>query len=113
GDSGCSLLTGRDAHIIHRYGGAPGPTEVGQDARESVAVEKQKRRTAMVRPEEVDGFSEGCFPPAGLLALRLARCPSFRVTSMLCCTSRARSLVHADERLRVPVREKSGSGLKR
>jgi hypothetical protein len=46
-----------------------------------------------------------CFP-----FLR-ARFSSFRINSVLCSSSLARSSVDADDRLPVPVFEKSGSGL--
>ena len=68
---------------------------------------------AMIGAEVVERFSERQGLEAEGFPLCCARCSSFRVNSMLCSTSFARSSVDADDRLPTPVFDKSGSGLKR
>ena len=87
--------------------------EFPPDCGKRVAVEEKKRGLAMKLTETIQRLSESqdlrpdCFP------LLRARTSSFRVNSMLCSTSFARSSIDADDRLPVPVFDKSGSGLKR
>ena len=64
-------------------------------------------------PQLVVDFGKGQVLVPDFLPAFRTRCSSFRVSSMLCSTSCARSLVDAGDRLPVPVFEKSGSGLKR
>jgi hypothetical protein len=77
------------------------------------SIEEKKRGAAMLlfqvveRVEKSQGERSLRFP-----AFR-ARLMRFRVKSMLCSTSFARSPVDADDRLPTPVFDKSGSGLKR
>ena len=63
--------------------------------------------------EIVNRFSEGQGLEAEAFLVRCARFSSFRVSSMLCATSFARSSVDVDDKLPIPVFEKLGSGLKR
>jgi hypothetical protein len=81
------------------------------DGGKSISVEEKKRRAAVVSAKTVERFVQRqCFD-AELFPVRCARCSSFRVNSMLCATSFARSSVDADDSEPVPVFEKSGSGL--
>ncbi len=67
----------------------------------------------MVRAEPIQGIDQAAFLDLILVPARLARWTSFRAKAVLRRTSFAHSLVDADDRLPVPVLEKSGSGLKR
>jgi hypothetical protein len=77
------------------------------------AVEEKERSTAMKPAQTIQCFDEGQDLWSERFPVLRARASSFRVNSMLCSTSLARSSVHADDRLPVPVFDKSGSGLKR
>ena len=85
--------------------------EFASDGGKSVSVEEEKRRAAMIGAETVEGFCERQRFEAEFFPVRCARCSSFRVNSMLCATSFARSSIDADDSEPVPVFEKSGSGL--
>src|SRR5712671_1378994 len=78
-----------------------------------VAIEKQKGRLAMEAAELIEAFCERQDLELEGLPVCRARASSFRVNSMLCSTSFARSSIDADDRLPVPVLEKLGSGWKR
>jgi hypothetical protein len=81
------------------------------DVGEGVAVEEKERRAAMAGPQVVEGFAEGGFyePPFVPISADCRKALSIR--SVLRSTSFAHSSVVADDRLPVPVCEKSGSGL--
>ena len=87
--------------------------EFTTNRRKGVAIEEQKGRETMTPLQEVERFAE-C-DNAGTLGFPFccARRRSLRVKSVLRATSLARSSVDADDRLPVPVFDKSGSGLKR
>lgn len=68
---------------------------------------------AMKGAELVERFGERQRLAAERFPFRRARRSSFRVNSMLCASSFARSSVDADDSDPVPVFEKFGSGLKR
>ena len=77
----------------------------------SVAVEEKKRRATVKSAEAVESFAKRQRFEAEFFPVCRARRSSFRVNSMLCATSFARSSVDADDSDPVPVLEKSGSGL--
>ena len=83
------------------------------DRGKRVAVEEQEGCPAMEGAELLDTFCERQCLGSERFPVFCARASSFRVNSMLCSTSFARSSVDADDRLPVPVVEKLGSGLKR
>jgi len=85
--------------------------EFAPDGGKGVSIEEQKRRAAMIGAEAVERFAKRQRFAAELFQVRCARRSSFRVNSMLCATSFARSSVGADDSEPVPVFEKSGSGL--
>jgi hypothetical protein len=90
-----------------------GQSQFPSDGGERVAIEKQKGRLAMEAAELIEAFCERQDLELEGLPVCRARASSFRVNSMLCSTSFARSSIDADDRLPVPVLEKLGSGLKR
>src|SRR5439155_19734775 len=81
------------------------------DCRKRVSVKEKEGCPAMERFEKIDQFEQGngYWPLA--FPVCFARSSSFRINSMLCSTSFARSSVDADDRLSTPVFDKSGSGL--
>ena len=85
--------------------------EFAPDGGKSVSVEEKKRGAAVIGAEAVERFAQRQRFEAELFPVCCARRSSFRVSSMLCATSFARSSVDADDSEPVPVFEKSGSGL--
>jgi len=85
--------------------------EFASDGGQGIAVKKQKRRGAMAAFQEIERFAEGDDPVALGFPFCRARRRSFRIKAVLRATSLARSSVDADNRLPVPVFDKSGSGL--
>src|SRR6266498_2516016 len=81
------------------------------DVGEGVAVEEEERGAPMTGAKVVEGFAEGGFYAPPLLPLFADCRKAFRIRSMLRSTSFAHSSIVADDRLPVPVCEKSGSGL--
>ena len=65
----------------------------------------------MAALQEVEGFAEGDRPVALGFPLSCARFLSLSINSVLRATSLARSSAEVDDRLPVPVFDKSGSGL--
>ena len=87
--------------------------EFAPDGGKGITVEEKEWRLAMKTEQAVQGFGESQDLRAESFPFLRARASSFRVNSMLCSTSFARSSIDADDRLPVPVFDKSGSGLKR
>lgn len=83
------------------------------DGGERIAVEEKERGPAMIGAQPIERLGERQCPVAECFPVSRARCSSFRVNSMLCSTSFARSSVDADDSVPVPVLEKLGSALKR
>jgi hypothetical protein len=83
------------------------------DFRKGVAVEEKERGFPVKGAKAIKGLAQRQGLAAERFPLCRARCSSFRVNSMLCATSLARSSVDADDSVPVPVFEKFGSGLKR
>ena len=65
----------------------------------------------MTESKEVEGFAEAGFYFSLLFPFLADGFKTFRILAVLRATSFAHSSVVADDRLPVPVREKSGSGL--
>lgn len=104
------------ANLAFTAGGKIGKKSKGELAAngcKSVPVEEEKGRAAMKGFKKVDEIDQRELGRALFFPLRRARACSFRVKAMLRFSSFARSSIDADDRLPVPVFDKSGSGLKR
>jgi len=87
--------------------------QLTSDCGEGIAVKEKEWSFSVEALQEVERFSEGENRKPPLFPLRFARSSSLRINAVLRSTSFARSSVDADNRLPVPVLDKSGSGLKR
>lgn len=85
-------------------------SQFAADSCECITVEEEKRSPLVKMPQLVESLRERQRLVLEIFPAFRARDSSFRVKSMLCSTL-ARSLVDADDRLPVPVFEKLGSGL--
>jgi hypothetical protein len=65
----------------------------------------------MKRPKEVECIYEGDFAQAFFFSALRARISNLWISAVLRSTSFARCSIEADDKLPVPVFEKSGSGL--
>jgi len=108
GDGGADLAFPARRQIAEQRKG-----EFPADGGECVAVEEKERRPAMKGAKLIEGLGERQRLGTERFPVCRARRSSFRVNSMLCWTSLARSSVDADDSVPVPVFEKFGSGLKR
>jgi len=81
--------------------------------REGIPVEEKERGAAMTPPQEIYGFFERDRLRSLRLPLARARCLSLSIKAVLRASSCARSSIEADDKLPVPVFDKSGSGLQR
>jgi hypothetical protein len=96
-----------DLPLDHQKAQASTPGQCWQ----RVAVEEEKGCLAMEPSKRIERSGEAQDLRAECFPFLRARFSSFRLNSMLCSSSLARSSVDADDRLPVPVFEKSGSGL--
>ncbi len=88
-----------------------GRGDLAADVREGVAVKEEKWGAAMALPQEIYGLFEGEDLRLLRRPLACARFLSLSVNAVLRASSCARSSIEADDKLPVPVFEKSGSGL--
>jgi hypothetical protein len=108
GDGGRQLAFSRWRQFVEKH-----LSQLPSDRGKGAAIEEQEGSPPVASLQEVECFFEGEDGAALGFPLRFARSSSFRVKAMLRSTSFARSSVDADNRLPVPVFDKSGSGLKR
>ncbi len=76
-----------------------------------IAVKEKKRRGTMTVAEEIERFEKSQLLRAGFFPFAADFFVSFLIMAVLSASSFARCAVEADDRLPVPVLDKSGSGL--
>src|SRR5262249_52455029 len=106
GDCRCYFATAGSREL-----GEKGGSDLAANIGEGVAIEKKKRRPAMTLTQEIYGFFEGEDLLSFGVPLCCARRLSFSIKAVLRASSCARSSIEADDKLPVPVFDKSGSGL--